>query len=351
MDLDDLDRFRQVDPQGYIDQIDRLPDQLESAWTLGAALDLPAWEGIRSVVIAGVGNSAAGADLLAAYASARCPLPVILHRDYGLPVFARGEAVLVIVVSHSGSSEETLSAFNTALDRGCRILTITGGGALAERAQAQHLPVWAYPSGGEARAAIGFSFGLLLAAFTRLGLIPDPAVELQEAAAAMRQQQETIRLESAVMRNPAKRAAGQAVGRAVTVIASDILAPVARRWKAQVSEVAKAWGQSEQLPEADHTMLPGQSFPEALQPHLILYFLRAPSDHPRNLLRSDLTRQSFMMAGWNTDFYNARGSSELAHLWTALHFGDYLAYYLAAAYGTDPVRMEAVEELKQALQD
>lgn len=78
-------------------------------------------------------------------------------------------------------------------------------------------------------------------------------------------------------------------------------------------------------------------------------FLRAPGDHPRDRLRSDLMRQSFMLDGLNTDVIDARGESLIAHLWTLLLFGDYMAYYLAMAYGADPSEEEAFVNLKSAL--
>ena len=47
------------------------------------------------------------------------------------------------------------------------------------------------------------------------------------------------------------------------------------------------------------------------------------------------------MAGLNKDVYHAKGESPLAHIWTTIHFGDYMAYYLAMAYGVDPTPVEA----------
>jgi glucose/mannose-6-phosphate isomerase len=181
-----------------------------------------------------------------------------------------------------------------------------------------------------------------------MGLIPDPEKELMEAMAGMRSQQDTLRADVPVAQNPAKRMAGQLVGRWVNVYGSGILAPVARRWKSQLNELAKAGAGFEFLPEADHNALAGLENPE-LQMKTITLFLRAPSDHPRNHLRADFTRQGFMVAGLNTDVYNANGESRLAHLWTALHFGDYMAYYLAMAYGTDPTPVEALQNLKAAM--
>jgi glucose/mannose-6-phosphate isomerase len=46
--------------------------------------------------------------------------------------------------------------------------------------------------------------------------------------------------------------------------------------------------------------------------HIMTMFLRAPSDHPRVRLRTDFTRQTFMLEGMNTDVVNARGESTLA---------------------------------------
>jgi glucose/mannose-6-phosphate isomerase len=78
-------------------------------------------------------------------------------------------------------------------------------------------------------------------------------------------------------------------------------------------------------------------------------FLRAPSDHPRNRLRSDLTRKAFMLEGMNTDHIDARGDSPLAHMWMLILFGDYMAYYLAMGYSVDPTPIKALVDFKQAM--
>ena len=349
MNLNDFASFAQTDPQHMLAHIDGLPDQLQAAWELGHQHPLPAWKGIEQVLVAGMGGSAIGADLLMAYAAPSCPVPLIVHRDYDLPAWANGPRTLVIAASHSGNTEETLSCFDRAALNGCLRLAITTGGKLAQAASQAGVPLWTFVHQGQPRAAVGFSFGLLLAAFTRLGLIADPSNELAEALAAMRAQQSSLLADVPIARNPAKRMAGQLYGRWVMVMGSGILAPVARRWKGQVNELAKAWAQFDYLPEADHNTIAGIACPEELLTKMMTLFLRAPSDHPRNRLRADLTRQIFMVQGLNTDFYDAQGDSPLAHLWTALHFGDYQAYYLAMAYGADPTPIPAISELKNEM--
>lgn len=351
MNLDDLDLIHKLDAQNMLGEIDNLPAQLEKAWELGMKQPCEGSEpsqGFSRVLISGMGGSAIGADLVSAYVAPVCRVPVVVHRDYGLPAWARGPETLVIASSHSGNTEETLNSFDAALEAGCTILAICTGGELEQRAHAAGAPVWKFEHAGQPRAAVGFSFGLLLAVFARLGLVPAPESELLDAAAGMRSAQEALRANIPTAQNPAKRMAGQLVGRWVNVCGAGILAPVARRWKGQINELAKAGAGFEVLPEADHNALAGLENPDVLMQTITL-FLSAPSDHPRNRLRADLTRRAFLTAGLNTDVYEAKGETRLAQMWTTLHFGDYAAFYLAMAYGMDPTPVEALQDFKAAM--
>lgn len=356
MNLDDLSRFRALDPQGMLGHIDGLPDQLQSAWDLSQSQPFeglkPSKGSLRQVVISGMGGSAIGADLVAAAVMGSCAVPVIVHRDYGLPAFATGPETLVICSSHSGNTEETLDSYETAVKNGCHVVVVTTGGKLAERARAAGIPVWQFAHRGQPRAAVGFSFGLILGVLSRLGLVPPAGDDVASAVRAMKTQQTAVMAESPVPKNPAKRLAGQLMGRWVTVFGAGVLSPVARRWKGQINEVAKAVANFEFIPEADHNTLAGVLHPaEVIPPHVITLFLRSPSDHPRNRLRLDITRKTYMLEGMNVDGYTAKGDTPLAQIWTALHFGDYMAYYLAMAYGVDPTPVSGLEGLKAALQE
>jgi glucose/mannose-6-phosphate isomerase len=301
-----------------------------------------------------MGGSAIGGDLVAAYAEAYCPVPLVVVRDYVLPAWAHGSETLVIASSHSGNTEETIAAYQAAAQNGCRRLVVCTGGALARiacEAIAADEPValWTFAHQGQPRAAVGFSFGLLLSALCRLNLVPDACAEIEGAVAAMRKQQTTLRANIPIVCNPAKRLAGQLVNRWVTVFGTGILAPVARRWKGQISELAKAWAQFEALPEADHNTLAGsQNPPEVLSKTLAL-FLRSASDHPRNALRIEMTKRALMLEGVGTDFVDAQGATRMENLWTALHLGDYVAYYLAMCYEVDPTPIDIMSNLKQEL--
>jgi glucose/mannose-6-phosphate isomerase len=349
MDLNNFKDFLRLDSLNMLGEMNSLPEQLLTAWQEAEAFPLGDFSRVRQVIVAGMGGSAIGADLLKAYIAPLSTISVDVHRDYGLPAWAKGPETLVIVSSHSGNTEETLSAMGAALERGCSLLAISTGGKISQLAKENGTDLWIFQHKGQPRAAVGYSFCLLLNVFTRLGFIMDPTEELNDAVSEMKKQRELFSVEIPDHQNPAKRLAGQLVDRWVSVFGADLLAPVARRWKGQVSEIAKAWGQYEDLPEADHNTLAGVVNPESVLVKTIALFLQADGNHPRNQRRIKLTKKNFMVEGINTNLIQAIGKSRLAQMWTLIQFGDYTAYFLAMAYGVDPTPVAVIENFKREL--
>jgi glucose/mannose-6-phosphate isomerase len=350
MILDDLQAMKNLDPQDMLGHIDRLPDQLEQAWKAGQSFPLPdALRKANRIVIAGMGGSAIGGSMLAAYASPVSKAPIVVRRNYSLPAWAKGPETLVIASSYSGNTEETLSAYKAALENKCSVLAMTTGGKLASDAEEDGIPVWKIAYRGQPRSAIGNTFALPCAAIFRLGLIPDPSAEISAAAAAMRSQQKKIGADIPVEKNAAKRLALKEAGKSVIVFGADYLAPVARRWKGQVSEIAKAWAQFEELPELDHNSVAGTVQPKEVIERSIVILLRSKFCHPRNDRRVEITRELFARQGWQAEEIAGAGDSPLTQMFTCLHFGDYTAYYLAVLYSTDPTPVAVIEDLKKML--
>jgi len=349
MHLDDLQIYTQLDPDGMLTAIMELPKQLEQGWVAAQTLKLPVINHCRAVVICGMGGSAIAGDFVSAYLGPESPVPILVSRDYDLPAWVTGEDILVISSSHSGNTEETLSTYSQAQERGCTQLALCTGGKLATLAGKDKVALWTFNHSGQPRTAVGYSFITLLALLSRLGLALDPGVDLAETLSILAKQASEFGVESPVSANPAKRMAGQLLGRSVAVFGSGLIAPVARRWKTQINELAKAWAQYEELPEADHNLAAAVVNPEAALTNTMAVFLQAPSDHPRNALRSVLTRKGFMLEGIGTDTVVARGDSRLAHLWSLIQYGDFMSYYLAIAYGVNPTPVEAIESLKKAM--
>jgi glucose/mannose-6-phosphate isomerase len=350
MNLDNHTRFGELDPGSMLERIGELPQQCRAAWVLAQGLELPpAYEAVRHVVVLGMGGSAIGGALLQGLVAGECVIPITVVRDYVLPAFVHSPDYLVVGCSYSGNTEETLSAFGEALERGVRSAVVTTGGTLATMALEEGFPLVRFDYKSQPRAALGYSFILLLGLLCRLGLVRDYSADLEEAVQVMEAWQVEIRPEVPAGHNVAKSLAGRLVGRLPVVYGAGFLAAVANRWKTQFNENSKHWAFFEVLPELNHNAVVGFGIPPAVREQTSVLMLRSSLDHPRVQVRWEVTRDLLLREGVATETLQGRGESRLAHLLSLIHFGDYVSLYLGLLNGVDPTPVETIAFLKQRL--
>src|SRR5688500_10912295 len=172
--LDDPATLRRIDPEDMLGKVADMPRQLSGARDVASSVDLPdRLRDVDAVIVLAMGGSAIRAELVAAAAGERLRVPLIVHRDYGLPAGA-GPRTLVVAASHSGETAETLSGFDEAVRRGLPLVAVTTGGRLAAQSGEAAIPVLRYRPGGQPRAAIGFGVGLIHELLGRLELVSEP---------------------------------------------------------------------------------------------------------------------------------------------------------------------------------
>lgn len=351
MTINSLEQIQRIDAENMLSHIDALPDQLASAWAHGQSLDLPAGAAdVQQVVLSGMGGSAISADLLAALVADACPVPISVVRGYGLPAHVRGPETLVIALSHSGGTEETLSGAQAAAERGARLLAITSGGQLAPLAEGAGGAAWTFEYRAQPRATLGWLYGLLLAAFSRLGFAPDLAGDVQEAVEKMQRRRDDLSASTPAGENAAYRLAERLAGRIPVVWGAELLAPVARRWKTQLNENSKTVAYYEELPELNHNTVAGLQFPAGVGERIsVVELVSSRYNHPRTQIRQQVTHDLLERAGIPATRVEAQGESRLAQQMTAIQFGDYVTFYLAMIYEVDPTPIDNIAWLKERL--
>ncbi len=349
VDLDDLGALRRFDSGDMLGRIAELPQQCRDAWALAQAFDLPAeYRAAKQVVIIGMGGSAIGGALVAGLVADEATIPISVVRDYSLPAFV-GPETLVVACSYSGNTEETLSAARQAREKGARLLVTTTGGQLAQLARSWDAPVLTFEYVAQPRAALGYSFMLLLGVLHKLGFFPPKESDLAEATEVMESLQKEIGPQVPAEGNPAKALARRLHGRFVVVYGSGFMEPVANRWKTQVNENSKAWATFEGLPELNHNSVVGYEHPGELRDKLMVVMLTSALDHPRTAIRFRVTREILDERGIPNATVSAWGRSRLAQMLSTIHFGDYVSYYLAALNGADPTPVAVIDFLKRRL--
>ncbi len=138
-----------------------------------------------NIIVAGMGGSGIGGELLKDWARNKMTVPIEVNREYQLPVYA-GKRTLVLITSYSGDTEESLSAFLDALKRKCMIYCISSGGALLENAERLKIPYLRVPGGMPPRAALPYLFVPLLVGMKKMGLVSGASEELSEAVTLLK---------------------------------------------------------------------------------------------------------------------------------------------------------------------
>jgi glucose/mannose-6-phosphate isomerase len=351
LDLDSMNAIRLADPGGMLERIVDLPQQLRDAWVNVSGFDMPEeYSQVKQVMVLGMGGSAIGADLLRTLVADESPIPVFVNREYHLPDFV-GPDTLVIASSYSGNTEETLSAFDDALGCRSKILAVTTGGKLADRCTELGIPLLRFSYAAQPRAALGHSLIPLLGIMQKLGFVAGKADQVEGAARAL--EELSLELGPGIPKdnNPAKSLACDLFDRLPIVYGSGILAEVARRWKGQFNENAKAWSYFEVLPELNHNATVGYENPAQLASKLLVIFLESTLYHPRVLLRAEITRRILDQRDVTYRVVNSRGDTALSHMMTGVYFGDYVSFYLAMLYGVDPSPVKVIDYLKSQLAD
>jgi glucose/mannose-6-phosphate isomerase len=295
-----------------------------------------------------MGGSAIGGDLVETLARAESTVPSAVCRTYTLPAWV-GSRTVVIASSYSGNTEETLAAFEEAVARGARPIALTTGGRLAARAQESGFPLLTFSYESQPRAALGYSLIYLVGLFQKLELLADKRHDLAEAVRVLTRLQPTIDAPVPQARNPAKQLAAFLCQHFAVVYGAEHLGPVARRWRTQFAENSKAWAAYEELPELNHNAVVGYEHPAALRDDVAVVLLTSTLYHPRVQVRSQVTADLLARQGVPHHTIQVQGESSLAQMLWAIHFGDFVSYYLAMLYGADPTPVKAIDYLKEQL--
>lgn len=347
--LDDAKARASRDAADMLGRIAKLADQLTTAWALSRDVELAdRHHQANAVALLGMGGSAIAGDLVRGVFADRLTVPLVSVRDYELPAWV-DQRTLVVAASHSGATEETISALSAALERRCPVAVITTGGPIGEVAARANLPRLVYPDGGPPRAALGYGFGLLAGLLERAGMLALSEREIVAAAGEVSSVVAACGPDTPTDSNLAKQLAWTLLDRLPVIEASGCLAPVARRWKTQLNENGKSAAVAEELPEATHNAVVGYIQPEDLRDHLFVVFLAGMTDHPRNSRRAALSTELLDEARIGHQQVALPGADCLSAAWSGIAVGDFVSTYLALLYGIDPTPVDAIGQVKSRL--
>ena len=340
-----------IDTLGMFGATASMPEQIaagvEAAARSGAARRIEDPDAVTSVLVLGMGGSGLVGDFLAVTAGPFMSLPVVVVKNYVPPGYV-DRRTLVLAVSFSGETEETLSAASIAAERGGQMVAVCTGGRLRELAERWEAPVLAVDDSiPMPRAGFAAMASPVLALLEDLGFFPGASEWLARAAEQLRLRRGQL----AEASNPALRLAREIAGTIPVIYGPGGIGEVAaRRWKAQFNENAKTPAFSAGLPEMTHNEIAGWgTFDELTVPSFSAVQLRHDFEPPQVAATFDFLDDHLTDAVREVYEVRAAGEGPVAQIMDLMLFGDYVSLHLAALRGVDPGPIPAIAELKEAL--
>ena len=369
--LDDIEGMSALDASNMLPAVASSGAQMrEAVATINRTLleTIAKGERPRNLVIAGLGGSGVGGQVLRAVLGHSAPIPIHLEQSHSLPGWV-GHVDVVVGVSCSGTTEETLTTTTEAGRRGARVITIGAGGSDLEKVSesisgAIHFAIDA--KGRSPRASLWTHATPLLLVANALGIAHIDEAEFETAADLMDELSVTNGPVSALSDNPAK-VLGLSCAESLPMVwgTGMIGATAAARFMAQLAENAKIPAAHGELPEVGHNQIvtfdgvlagAGSSKDifrdreaEAMERRMHLYILRDSNEHPAVKKRIGIVGKIASDRDVPVTLIQAQGNHPISRLASLIIPTDWASVYAGLALGIDPSEISTIIQLKAGL--
>ncbi|OGY64622.1 MAG: hypothetical protein A3I24_01320 [Candidatus Harrisonbacteria bacterium RIFCSPLOWO2_02_FULL_41_13b] len=292
-----------------------------------------------SILIIGMGGSGIVGPLLQnLIKNVNIKIPVITWNDYSLPDSALGKSAfyknpLLVFVSFSGNTQETLDGFAKAKNHKLKVV-VSGGGKLLSLAKKQKIAFATFEKNSLApRQANGLMFygtlGLLKAAL--------PATKIIELSS---------KINSANYRLIGKKLASQIQGKVAVIYSTVQNRHLGYLWKIHLNEAGKNLAFNNVLPEMHHNEI--VSF-ETKPKNVIAILLTTENDSAIHKIRFQITKKVLNKYQIPSIHIFINGKDNLERTFNTIANAQWCAYYLAKNKGLDPLETKTIDFIKSLL--
>ncbi len=321
----------------------------------------------RNVVVSGMGGSGVGGQVLRAVLGKSAPVPILLEQSYVLPGWV-GPLDVVVGVSCTGQTEETLSMISEAGRRGARVITIGAGDSDLEKLSSSiggaiHFAIDV--KGRSPRASLWTHATPLLMVANALGISHIDEKEFEIAADLMDELSVANGPSVPLSENAAKSLALSCAESLPMLWGTGMIgATAASRFMAQLAENAKIPAAHGELPEVGHNqivtfdgVLAGAApkrdiFSDnggVIDRRTHLYILRDTNEHPAVEKRIGIVSQIASERNVPVTLIQAHDGHPISRLASLIVPTDWASVYAGLALDLDPSHIGTINQLKAGL--
>ncbi len=341
--------YKKYDSLHMFDTIFNFAEQLHEAMRIGENVTLrKEYKNIKNIVFVGMGGSAIAGDIVCLLSQHTTTIPMIVTRTYSLPNWV-DKHTLVICLSYSGNTEETLSAFKEADEKNAHIIGITSGGKLMHELEIHHYDMITIPQGLPPRAALGYLAVPLLYVMRSLDLIENSVNhELEDAVDLLKKQRAFW---SEISDNNEALQIAKQIYQSYPLIYGEAehTSTIARRWRGQFAENSKMLASSQELPELDHNEIVGfDKNPDILKRFGVIWLIDKEMNK-RMEKRLTITKDIINGSVAYQITIQTAGTSFTERMLYLIHLGDWVSFWCAILHKEDPTPVKRITALKELM--
>lgn len=347
--LDSRDEISKLDKSNMMGSIEELGNQVKHAWEDLKNVKFTAKAEIKNVVIAGMGGSGLGADVIKHLFKNELKVPFDYVHDYTLPGYVN-ENTLVVLASYSGTTEEILACGEAAQKANAQIMVICAGGNLETLAKKNNYTIYKidpkYNPSNQPRMAIGYAVFGTIGLLSKAGIISLSNADIKAVVNTINKQITQCKVEVKGEENPAKALAYMMVDRRPVFVVSDFLEGAVHVSTNQANENAKVYADYKIVPEMNHHLLEGLKFPKSNATNHIFVFIKSMLYHQKNVIRMQLTQKIVEDNDIDSIAVPLKAQTKIEQVFELISILSFAGFYLAMLEGINPSPIPFVESFK-----
>jgi len=285
---------------------------------------------IKNIVICGMGGSGFTGDIINSYVNIN--VPILVCKDYVLPNFVSKET-LVVCISYSGNTIETLTAFDDAIMRGAKVVSICSGGFLKEKSKDNIL----IKVGFQPRLSYTMQFLAVLFLFDKIGF-----VKISDEVKVLKKLVSDVSLKKVDLK--AKKLAEDLYNTIPVIYSSTQNFALSEKFKCDINETCKQHSFFNVFSEFNHNEIVGYTkFEKKIQP----VFLIDDCDFDYVKKRMKVVKKLLNDRKYEVVEVKILGNSRIEKLFYTLYLISYTSFYLAMLNKVEPNSVEIIENLKK----
>ena len=332
-----------------LEKILDFPTQVADAFTGTKSLELAAdYDKITDIVVLGMGGSGIVGDFLHVLLR-NSTVPLYVNKHILSPRFV-SKNTLVLAVTYSGKTRETLDALWNCRKLGAKMIVVTSADELKSTCYEKKIPCVTTPKNGHSRASLGYMLAPLLYTLQKIGILQEVDNYITETVEIRNSIRDACSPESPLERNPARSLDLELLGRFPIIYGvCNFTDAVALRWKQMFNENSKIHCYCDAFPELLHNEIEAWEGDGYTHENYALILLRDSIYEQEIGLQGKIRETKYLVHQKGSKIFDVRskGRSELARLLSLSYLGDLTSAYLAIAKGVDSSSVHNIDFMKK----